>query len=272
LNILGNGAFGEVYLARDTNSGEHVAVKIESPTTKRPSIRLEASILRRLMEEAYFPLYKDSGTKRNDIVAHPDRNPTSDYLVMQLLGKNISDLKKACPREIMSIGMTAWLGYHMVSSIERFHEHGLLHRDIKPANFCLSRPDDPNHPQLYLVDMGLARRWRNEDGAPRALRKKAGFRGTARYASQAAHDGQDLGRVDDLWSLFYLLVEALTGTLPWKGKEKDVIAKVKRANTVPALVAGLPMAMLGFFMHLNSLDRLARPDYEAVRQCMQEMM
>ncbi|RKO96187.1 hypothetical protein CAUPRSCDRAFT_12120 [Caulochytrium protostelioides] len=120
--------------------------------------------------------------------------------------------------------------------------------------------------------MGLARRWRNEDGAPRALRKKAGFRGTARYASQAAHDGQDLGRVDDLWSLFYLLVEALTGTLPWKGKEKDVIAKVKRANTVPALVAGLPMAMLGFFMHLNSLDRLARPDYEAVRQCMQEMM
>lgn len=51
-------------------------------------------------------------------------------------------------------------------------------------------------------------------------RENVGFRGTARYASIQAHFGKELGRVDDLWSLFYMVIEFLTGTLPWKGKEK----------------------------------------------------
>ena len=46
-------------------------------------------------------------------------------------------------------------------------------------------------------------------------RAMVGFRGTIRYASVNAHYGRDLGRVDDLWSLLYILVELATGSLPW---------------------------------------------------------
>ena len=60
-----------------------------------------------------------------------------------------------------------------------------------------------------------------------------GFRGTARYASIAAHEGRDLGRVDDVWSLFYILIECLRGSLPWKGKEKSKIAALKVKYTFP---------------------------------------
>jgi len=60
-------------------------------------------------------------------------------------------------------------------------------------------------------------------------RPSVGFRGTGRYASLNAHNGIELGRRDDLWSLFYTLVEFLRGKLPWR-KEKD---RVRRRSAGP---------------------------------------
>jgi len=62
-------------------------------------------------------------------------------------------------------------------------------------------------------------------------RPSVGFRGTGRYASLNAHNGIELGRCDDLWSLFYTLVEFLRGKLPWR-KEKD---RVRRRSLCPRL-------------------------------------
>lgn len=77
-------------------------------------------------------------------------------------------------------------------------------------------------------------------------RTVAGFRGTVRYASVNAHKNkvgvpqhrrsaeaqlfsnqalvspQEMGRHDDLWSLFYMLVEFAVGQLPWR-KIKDKV-------------------------------------------------
>ena len=50
----------------------------------------------------------------------------------------------------------------------------------------------------------------------RAARSNARFRGTALYASLAAHEGKDQGRVDDLWALFYVLVDLCLGGAPWR--------------------------------------------------------
>lgn len=92
-----------------------------------------------------------------------------------------------------------------------------------------------------MIDFGLARKWRDESGnvisqarvrcavcqarlaasaadvAPwaGAQRTKAQFRGSSKYASVFAHGNEDQGRRDDLWSLFYVLVEFLEGVLPW---------------------------------------------------------
>lgn len=62
------------------------------------------------------------------------------------------------------------------------------------------------------------------NGEVRPSREQSGFRGTARYASLNSHQGKDLGRMDDLWSLFYVLVEFAVGTLPWrKLKDKEQV-------------------------------------------------
>ena len=61
-----------------------------------------------------------------------------------------------------------------------------------------------------------------------------GFRGTIRYASLNAHYGRDLSRVDDLWSLLYILVEFATGTLPWN-LAKDRVCSLFAFFIIPSL-------------------------------------
>ena len=58
----------------------------------------------------------------------------------------------------------------------------------------------------------------SSDGKLKEACKFSEFRGTSRYIStnahMNAHDCLDLGRADDLWSLFYVLVKFVTGCLP----------------------------------------------------------
>ena len=98
-----------------------------------------------------------------------------------------------------------------------------VHGDIKPENFLLGPPGSINEKKLYLVDLGLATRWRDAvcnthvdyDQRPDV------FRGTVRYASVHAHLGRTASRRDDLESLAYTLLFLLKGRLPWQGYQGD---------------------------------------------------
>lgn len=68
-----------------------------------------------------------------------------------------------------------------------------------------------------------------------------------------------------------MLVEFLTGALPWKGKEKDVIGQMKQTMTNEDLVAGLPSQMLAFLTYLKRLEYASTPDYVYLRTLMNEM-
>jgi len=75
-----------------------------------------------------------------------------------------------------------------------------------------------------MLDFGLARQFTTGTGEVRPPRAAAGFRGTVRYASVNAHKNKEMGRHDDLWSLFYMLVEFVNGQLPWrKIKDKEQV-------------------------------------------------
>ena len=58
---IGQGSFGEVYLARDSLTNKQVAVKIELLDTKYPQVKYEAQLFKLLKNNVGIPQYIDSG-------------------------------------------------------------------------------------------------------------------------------------------------------------------------------------------------------------------
>ncbi|NWH77859.1 TTBK2 kinase, partial [Piaya cayana] len=95
---------------------------------------------------------------------------------------------------------------------------------------------------------------------PRAV---AGFRGTVRYASINAHRNREMGRHDDLWSLFYMLVEFVVGQLPWrKIKDKEQVGSIKERYEHRLMLKHLPQEFNVFLDHISNLDYFTKPDYQ----------
>lgn len=194
-----------------------------------------------------------------------------NYLVMELLGDNLSELRRKTSTGKFSLATALMLGIVFVRSLEQIHDLGYLHRDVKPSNFVIGNEGRRN--QVFLIDFGLARKFVGPDGAIRPARDQAGFRGTARYASINSHMSRDLGRRDDLWSVLYILIEMVKGFLPWrKLKEKDEIRDIKIKMNTPELVDELPKEFLQFMDHLQALDYADRPDYDYVIQLFQHRL
>lgn len=258
---IGQGAFGETYAGFDVQTGEEVAIKVDKCDTKKMVLKLEMMALKKLQGCPYIVRY-----------IHGGRQDDFNFLVMERLGDNLAELRKRAANANGSFSRftTLKLGIQMIDAVEGCHNLGYIHRDIKPSNFVIGRGATKN--QTYLIDFGLARKYRLPSGEIRPPRKTAGFRGTARYASVNSHQSKELSRRDDLWSIFYVLVEFSLGQLPWRRlKDKEQIGEVKEQHTNADLVKDLSPEFLLFMEHLQKLGYADSPDYEYLRSLLMQV-
>ncbi|XP_076426575.1 tau-tubulin kinase 2 isoform X3 [Peromyscus maniculatus bairdii] len=198
------------------------------------------------------------------------RNDRFNYVVMQLQGRNLADLRRSQSRGTFTISTTLRLGRQILESIESIHSVGFLHRDIKPSNFAMGRFPSTCR-KCFMLDFGLARQFTNSCGDVRPPRAVAGFRGTVRYASINAHRNREMGRHDDLWSLFYMLVEFVVGQLPWrKIKDKEQVGSIKERYDHRLMLKHLPPEFSTFLDHISSLDYFTKPDYQLLTSVFDE--
>ncbi|XP_061086243.1 tau-tubulin kinase 1-like [Conger conger] len=251
LKKIGGGGFGEIYEALDLLTRENVALKVESAQQPKQVLKMEVAVLKKLQGKNHVCKFIGCG-----------RNEKFNYVVMQLQGRNLADLRRSQPRGTFSMSTTLRLGRQILESIEAIHSVGFLHRDIKPSNFAMGRLPS-TYRKCYMLDFGLARQYTNTNGEVRLPRSVAGFRGTVRYASVNAHKNKEMGRHDDLWSLFYMLVEFAVGQLPWrKIKDKEQVGLIKERYDNRMLLKHMPSEFHVFLDHVLTLDYYTKPDYQ----------
>lgn len=250
LKKIGGGGFGEIYEGQDLITREQVALKVESARQPKQVLKMEVAVLKKLQGKEHICRFIGCG-----------RNDRFNYVVMQLQGKNLAELRRSQARGAFSLSTTLRIGLQILRSIESIHSVGFLHRDIKPSNFAIGRLPCNNR-KIYMLDFGLARQYTTGTGEVRCPRAAAGFRGTVRYASLNAHKNREMGRQDDLWSLFYMLVEFVTGQLPWrKIKDKEQVGLLKEKYDHRLLLKHLPSDFKYFLDHIQSLNYADKPDY-----------
>ncbi|XP_038824051.1 tau-tubulin kinase 2b isoform X2 [Salvelinus namaycush] len=248
---IGGGGFGEIYEVLDQLSQVNVALKVESAQQPKQVLKMEVAVLKKLQGKDHVCRFVGCG-----------RNDRFNYVVMELQGRNLADLRRTMSRGTFTISTTLRLGRQMLEAIESIHSVGFLHRDIKPSNFAMGRLASTCR-CCYMLDFGLARQFTNSCQEVRPPRPVAGFRGTVRYASVNAHKNKEMGRHDDLWSLFYMLVEFMVGQLPWrKVKDKEQVGNLKEAYDHHLMLKHLPSEFSVFLDHILTLDYYTKPDYQ----------
>ena len=248
---IGHGAFGNIYKARNRNSGELVAMKFETHVAplQKSMLKNEAFIYQYLRQYDCFPHLKWYGI---------DAEGTK-FLVMTLLGPSLEDVMRDRHFAPLPLPAVVDIGARIVSIIQIVHDNHLLHRDIKPDSILFGREDTVEASHLFLIDFGLGKPYvENDQHIP--FRPTTGFIGSYHYASRNAHTHVELSRRDDLESVIYLLLFLLWGTLPWKNATPDVSLAWKR-RVMHLQCPDLPDPLRACIRHVQSLAFPSRPNY-----------
>jgi len=242
--LAGSGGMGQVYRARDRQTGELVALKV--------LLRDAGSHAARFVHEAQA-LAELSNPHIVRYVAHGIAEGGEPYLAMEWLEGE--DLTARLAHGALSVEECLRLGARLSEALGAAHARGIVHRDLKPSNVFLPgcRLED-----VKIIDFGIARL------AHRTHLTRTGMLvGTPGY--MAPEQAQDGGVVDpraDVFSLGCVLLECLTGTPAFTGEHMmAVLAKVLFAEPprVCELRPEVPAALEQLLTRMLAKDPEVRP-------------
>ncbi len=230
VKVLGRGAMGVVYLARDPIIDRQLAVKtlrvdLDAQLADEFSERFmrEARAAGRLNHAGIVTIH-DVG----EDAAHGTVFIAMEFIEGRDLKGIMDDGYQFRPAE------AARIVADVAVALDYAHSMGVVHRDIKPANIILTKDGTPK-----IMDFGVARLESSN------LTVEGQFIGTPNFMSPEQITGNPVDGRSDLFSLGVLLFNMLTGQRPFSGANiHEVTHKiVSSPSPIPSVIApGLPPA------------------------------
>ncbi len=235
VRVLGEGASGVVYLARQDNPERTVALKVVRTPLPLVDVsgrfRLEAEALGRIRHPNVAQIY-EAGVHRTETGA------ALPYLAMEYIeGVPITEYSaqtKAGEREKLSLMI------RVARAVHAAHQRAVIHRDLKPSNVLVDAEGQPK-----VLDFGIAKI--NEDGFRTRMTAAGSLLGTPGYMSpeQLTLDAADADVRTDVWSLGSLLYELLAGRPPLDVSGVSPGAALRRLAQAEITPIRKPMPRIG---------------------------
>uniref|UniRef100_A0AAX7T1P4 Mitogen-activated protein kinase kinase kinase 2 n=1 Tax=Astatotilapia calliptera TaxID=8154 RepID=A0AAX7T1P4_ASTCA len=224
--LLGQGAFGRVFLCYDADTGRELAVKQvqfdpESPETSKEVSALECEIqlLKNLCHERIVQYY---GCLRDTM------ERTLSIFMEYMPGGSIKDQLKSYGA--LTENVTRRYTRQILEGVSYLHSNMIVHRDIKGANILRDSVGN-----VKLGDFGASRRLQTICLSGTGMKSVTG---TPYWMSPEVISGEGYGRKADIWSVGCTVVEMLTQRPPWAEFEAmAAIFKIATQPTNPVLPA-----------------------------------
>src|SRR5439155_1380756 len=226
LQVLGRGAMGVVYKARQRKLKRVVALKMILSGEHAS----EQDLARFLTEAEASAVLKHPNIVQVYELGEHNGLP---FLSLEYVdGGSLKDVLK--DRLPLSADMAARLTEILAHAMDHAHRHNIIHRDLKPANVLLAVSEDTaetvqrsvsGSPVSFMLngvhwipkiaDFGLAKRIDDSKDQTRT----GTVLGSAAYMSpeQAEGDSKDVGPLGDQYALGVMLYEFLVGRTPFHG-------------------------------------------------------
>jgi len=244
--LIGRGATATVYLAKDTDLGRPVALKVLLGSLARNPehvrrFQMEALAVAPLQHPNIVRIY-DAGSL--------DGVP---FIAMEYIeGEPLE-------RFLNRSGALPWqhalhIGTQLAEALDCAHRAGIVHRDVKPANILLDHQG-----RVRLSDFGIANvaARREEESTP------GEFVGTPEYMSpeQCAGDS-DIAPSSDLFSLGVTIYRMIGGRMPFEAASAVALVQEICESTPPRLNQlnrDVPDDVARLVAHLLEKERHLRP-------------
>ncbi|XP_067887528.1 mitogen-activated protein kinase kinase kinase 22 isoform X2 [Heterodontus francisci] len=248
--FLGRGAFGEVYLCYDADTGRELAVKqvtfdADSQETSKEvnALECEIQLLKNLHHDRivqYYGSLRDTMERRLSI------------FVEYMPGGSVKDQLKAYGA--LTENVTRKYTRQILEGVSYLHSNMIVHRDIKGANILRDSAGN-----VKLGDFGASKRLQTICMSGTGIKSVTG---TPYWMSPEVISGEGYGRKADVWSVGCTIVEMLTEKPPWAEFEAmAAIFKIATQPTKPQLPNSVSNSCRGFLKQIF-VEEKRRPSAE----------
>jgi len=256
VRLLGEGGFGEVYLAENPLLERRAAVKV-----LHAALAQDPELVRRFLNEARAA----SAICHPNIIEIFDAGLTPEgapYILMEFL-EGISLQKRLTDGGCLDLASALDVARQAGSALAAAHAAGIVHRDLKPENlFLVPDANAAGATRVKILDFGIAKIKRGAS-AGRTMQTQTGFiMGSPAYMSpEQCKDSADVDLRSDVYSFGVIMYEALSGKPPFVAASgTELLVMQITMPPTPMRLADAPPHVEAAVMRALAKDRAERFD------------